>query len=657
MHQQPAHAPRGPKSFAKSFQRPGVSGTIRAPSRLVTLTALLPRRARPVFRRRIRGSGYDDRRMGGKATSKRDVRALGIAVGLAALVLAIYGRLHGHEFLILDDDQYITNNGHVRLGLSAEGFRWAFTHVHAANWHPLTWLSHMSDWELFGAEPAGHHLVSVALHAANAVLLFFVWRTMTGALVPPSLVAALFAIHPLHVESVAWAAERKDVLSGLFWMTTLLAYAWYARRPGAGRYVTVLLSLAFGLMAKPMLVTLPFVLLLLDVWPLGRWPRPGLAADRPRFPARRPGILLLEKVPMLVLAAASSVLAVTAQHVGGSVSTFVSVPLGMRLANAVVSYAAYLGKGLWPARLAYFYPHPAEAIRLPVTFLVATAVSALLLAALTFFALRARSRPYLAVGWLWYLGTLVPVIGLVQVGGQAMADRYTYLPLIGIYVAVAWGLRDLITRRPAWVRGLATAVVLALAVLAVVSWRQAGTWKTNRTLFEHALRVTTDNYVAHTHLGTVLNAELDLDGAEAHYEEALRIRPGFADTHNGLGIVFGKRRDLDEAVRHFERAIAVAPEHPDAHHNLGLVYRSRGRLDDAAARFTEALRLRPDFVKALLGLGQIAEARGNLPEAAARYGRALEINPGYEPARTALERLSTRRSAPVNRSIDSPQYR
>jgi Tfp pilus assembly protein PilF len=595
--------------------------------------------------------------MGGKATSKHDLRALGIAVGLAALVFAVYGRLHGHEFLFLDDDQYITNNGYVRMGLSAEGLGWAFTHFHAANWHPLTWLSHMLDWELFGAVPAGHHLASVGLHVANAVLLFFAWRAMTGTLWPPALVSALFAVHPLHVESVAWAAERKDVLSGLFWMTTLLAYAWYARRPGAGRYVTVLLSLALGLMAKPTLVTLPLVLLLLDVWPLGRWPRLGRAADQPGFPERRPGILLLEKAPMLALAAVSSVLTVTAQHVGGSVSTFASVPLGMRVANAAVSYAAYLGKTVWPARLAYFYPHPVEAIEVPATFFIATAFSALLLAALTLFALRARSRPFLAVGWLWYLGTLVPVIGLIQVGGQAMADRYTYLPLIGVYVAVAWSLHDLVTRRPTWVRGLAAAVALALAVLAVVSWRQAGTWKTNRTLFEHALRVTTDNYVAHTHLGTVLNAEMDLDGAEAHYVEALRVRPGFADAHNGLGTVFGKRRDLDEAARQFESAIAAAPEHPDAHHNLGLVYLSQRRLDEAAARFSEALRLRPDFVKALVALGQIAQARGNLPEAAARYRRALEINPGYEPARAALERLSTRRNAPVNRSIDSPQYR
>ena len=345
---------------------------------------------------------------------------------------------------------------------------------------------------------------------------------------------------------------------------------------------------------------------------------------------------------MLALAATSSVLTVLAQRAGGSVSTFESVPVGMRVANAVVSYAAYLWKTLWPVDLAYFYPHPAEAAELPATFFAATAVSAVLLVALTFFSLRDRARPYLAVGWLWYLGTLVPVIGLFQVGGQAMADRYVYLPLIGIYVAAAWGLRDLTSRKPALAPILKICLPAALVALAVISWHQVDTWRTSRTLFEHALQVTRDNYVAHTHLGTVLNIANDVDGAESHYAEALRIRPDFADAHNALGIVFGKRRDLDRAAAQFERAIAVAPGHADAHYNLGLVYRSRGRLDDAAARFNEALRLRPDFAKAWVGLGQVSEARGNLAEAASRYERALQIEPGHEPARAALERLTSR---------------
>jgi hypothetical protein len=402
--------------------------------------------------------------MGERATSQPDIRALWVAVSLVAVVFAIYSRVHGHPFLLLDDDQYITNNGYVRQGLSVEGLRWAFTQFHAANWHPLTWLSHMMDWELFGAEASGHHLMSVALHAANAVVLLFALRSMTGTLWPSALVAALFAIHPLRVESVAWAAERKDVLSGLLCMTTLLAYAWYARRPGVGRYVAVLVSFALGLMAKPMLVTLPFVLLLLDVWPLRRWPTLAGASDTSRFSTRASGPLLLEKVPLLVLTLASSVLTVMAQRVGGAVSTTESVSFGMRLANAVVSYATYLWKTVWPASLAYFYPHPAEAAEAPAAFFIATGISLVVIGMLTVLAFRDRSRPYVAVGWLWFLGMLVPVIGMFQVGSQAMADRYAYLPLIGIYIVIGWGLRDLAHRQP----GLAP--LLKLVVPATTTW-------------------------------------------------------------------------------------------------------------------------------------------------------------------------------------------
>jgi tetratricopeptide (TPR) repeat protein len=557
------------------------------------------------------------------ATPARASVAAWIAIGLIVVVFAIYAQVGAHEFLILDDDQYVTDNGHVRQGLTLDGVRWALASFHAANWHPLTWISHMLDVELFGLDPGAHHLVGVTLHALCAVLLFLALRTMTGATWRSACVAALFAVHPLRVESVAWVAERKDLLAGLFWMTTLWAYAAYVRRPDTRRYTLVLVSFVLGLMSKPMLVTLPFVLLLLDIWPLER-------RDRPR---------LLEKLPLFALATASSVVTVIAQRAGGSVSSVESVPFAMRLANAVASYGTYLWKTLLPLELAYFYPHPAGASNIPTSFRVVTIGSAALLALASYFVYRRRDRPWLAVGWLWFLGTLVPVIGLFQVGAQAHADRYTYLPLIGIYIAAVWGLAELTDRQPGLTPVVKLGAPIVLVVLSFLTWHQVSTWKDSRTLFEQAIAVTRDNHVAHTHLGTVLNVAGDLPGAEAQYREALRIEPDYADAHSALGIVFGKRGDLSQAARHFEQAVAAAPRHADAHYNLGLVLRSRGDLDGAQTRFREALRLRPGFVRAWFGLGQIRETRGDRAGALDSYRRALAINPAYEPAAAALQRL------------------
>ena len=500
----------------------------------------------------------------------------------------------------------------------------------------------MLDVELFATDAGKHHLVGVALHAANAVLLLLVLRWMTGATWRPALVAALFAVHPLRVESIAWASERKDLLAGLFWMTTLAAYAWYARRPGVGRYLTVVLSLGLGLMAKPMLVTLPFVLLLLDCWPLRRWSLLGIDGERSQPRPVKPGRLLLEKLPLLALAAGSSAVTILAQGAGAAISTTDAVPLGLRAVNACASYGRYLWKTLWPANLAYFYPHPAGSPDAGSGFWLTAAISVVALVGISYLILRDRSRPQLAVGWLWFLGTLVPVLGLFQVGAQAWADRYAYLPLIGIYIALAWGLAELAARWPGRSVAIHAGVALVVTLLAIVAAKQAATWRNSRTLFEHAVEVTRNNHVARTHLGTVLNVAGDLPGAEAHYRAALAIEPDYADAHSALGIVFGKRGDLSRAASHFERAVQAAPQHPDGHYNLGLVLRSRGDLDGAERLFREAIRLRPGFAKAWSGLGQLQEARGDPAGAIEHHRRALAINPAHEPSRRALDRLGSR---------------
>jgi tetratricopeptide (TPR) repeat protein len=557
-----------------------------------------------------------------------DLRTLGLCLALVAAVCAVYGQTAGHEFLLLDDDQYVSANGHVQGGLSAAGVRWAFTAFHAANWHPLTWISHMLDVELFGDWPGGHHLSSVALHAVNAVLLLLALHRMTGAFWPSALTAALFAVHPLRVESVAWVAERKDVLSGLFCMTTLLAYGAYARRPGVARYVPVFVSLALGLMAKPMLVTLPFALLLLDVWPLRRW------AD-----ARASRRLILEKLPLLALAAASSAVTVLAQQSGAAVSTLQHVPFLLRVENAAVACVMYLAKTTLPVKLSYLYPHPGLDPGVPPSFHALAVAAAAALGLVTWLVLRARGRPHLAVGWFLYLGGLVPVLGLFQVGSQAFADRYAYLPLIGIYGMVAWGLRDLATRRPALLPGLKVGAPIVLVALAAASWNQVRVWRDSRSLFEHAVRVDPANFVARTSLGTLRNLAGDLEAATREYELALRVRPDHADALSALGVVRAKRGDLAGAQELLERAVSAFPSHPDAHYNLGLVLQGRGRIAEARAHYAEAARLRPGFVLAHYALGDVLAREGDRDGAAARFRRVLEIDPGHAGAREWLRRL------------------
>jgi tetratricopeptide (TPR) repeat protein len=580
------------------------------------------------------------------------------ALCLVLLVLLLYAPVKRHEFVNYDDDRYVTENPHVRSGLTADGVRWAFKSLHASNWHPLTWLSHMLDVELYGLEPGGHHMTSVMLHAINAVLLLLALGVLTGRFWPALTVALLFAVHPLRVESVAWVAERKDLLAGLFWMLTLLAYGLWARRRGAVRYGLVLACFVLGLTAKPMLVTLPFVLLLLDVWPLRRTEAETVRA------------LLVEKLPLFVLSAASVAITLVAQQRGGAMQVSEMWTLSQRLANALIAWVAYLWKTIWPAKLACFYPHPA-AVGAGDPFLLKALGAAFLLVIVTAHIVSARRRrPYLAVGWFWYLGTLIPVIGIVQVGGQAMADRYTYLPLIGIYIAVAWGLAEWVDRDARRRVVAVGAVAIAVVALAAVTWVQIGHWRNGQTLFEHALRVTRDNYVARNNLGSVFESRGELETAAGQFEEALRIRDDFAPAHNNLGLVLTKQGkpsraiehllravrldpgsaeaqanlgsalqqqgDLDRAAEHFERAVQLEPGHARAHNNIGIIFERRGDLDGAQARYEKALQIAPDFAEAHSNLGNVLLARGDLVGARARYESALQSRPDFAGAQNNL---------------------
>jgi tetratricopeptide (TPR) repeat protein len=547
---------------------------------------------------------------------------------LTLATLSVYGQVAGHDFVNFDDPDYVSANPRVLGGLSWSNCAWAFRTMHAANWHPLTWLSLQLDAHLFGPGPRGFHLTNVALHLANTLLLFLVLRGLTAAPWRSGVVAALFALHPLHVESVAWVAERKDLLSALFWMLTLAAYGWYVRRPGWLRYGLVVLPFALGLMAKPMLVTLPCVLLLLDAWPLGRWPGPFSARALPR--------LALEKLPLFALSAASSAVTCYAQQSWGAFKALEHLSLAERAANAVVSYVGYLRMMFWPSDLAAFYPYRHNVLG---PWQVAGAVI-LLLTVSALVGWQARRRPYLAVGWLWYLGTLVPVIGLVQVGAQAMADRYTYVPLIGPSVMLAWGLADLTAsagvgaaavngRRPLQT-ALVPAVVVILVACAGSTWQQVRCWRNPLTLWEHALREQPST-LARTQLGLALIGQGRLDEGIACFREATRLaddeRHLLATVHVNLGMVLLKTGHLDEAVTHSIEAVRLEPGLATAHNNWGVALERQGKLAEAVEHYEEALRLDPTYANAHNNLGTVQVMQGCIAEAVASYRQAVRCGP------------------------------
>jgi protein O-mannosyl-transferase len=604
-------------------------------------------------------------------------RTLAVAAGLAIATVLVYLPVLGHGFVTYDDPRDVTDNALVKQGLTWAGLRYAFTTGTGGNWNPLVWLSHMLDCQLWGLAAGGHHATDLVLHTTSAVLLLTVLARMTGALGASAFVAGAFALHPLHVESVAWAVERKDTLSGLFWMLTLWAYCRYAERPGPARYALVALAFACGLMSKPMVVSLPLVLLFLDYWPLGRLtpepvpaPAPAPAAGRkgratkpappPPDPRRIVVRLVLEKMPLFALVVVASGVAVEMQRQVGAVMSLGAAPLSLRLENALHSYVAYLAKTFWPTGLAVFYPYPkgytpAEVVGAAT---VLAALSALAVA-------RVRRQPYLVVGWLWYLITLVPAIGLVQVGDQAMADRFTYLPLIGVFLAVAWAAADLLDARIAAAAGAA-----ALAACAVLTHVQLGHWETSETLYTHALAVTADNHMMHYNLGRWLEDQHRKDEAIEHYLAAARVNPGFYPPRNQLALLYAERGQTDDAIRNYREALRIEPNNAGAHNNLANFLADHGRGEEAVQEFRAAVRLKPDYVEAysnmalaLVKLGRydeaVAEARaaiqrsprfaqahnvlgtalakqGKAAEAVAEYREALRLMPGWPPAERRL---------------------
>ncbi|MCG6535127.1 MAG: tetratricopeptide repeat protein [Syntrophales bacterium LBB04] len=559
-------------------------------------------------------------------TSKinRNYLVLAICIALAITTFAVFWQVGNHEFISFDDNDYVTENRYVQDGLTLKGIAWAFSEPHAHNWHPLTWLSHMLDCQLFGLNPGRHHLVNLFFHVANTILLFLILRRMTNTLWQSAFVAGLFALHPLHVESVAWVAERKDVLSTFFWMLTMGAYVYYVERPGYKKYLFVLVFFLLGLMSKPMLVTLPFVLLLLDYWPLKRLQTAkagaGIAAAAPQRASRakkkkksrqQPGRdtvntkstvgyralwpeirpLLKEKIPFFVVAIIFCFVTFYAQH--RVVKPMELYPLDGRIANAVISYVSYIGKMLWPLKLSIFYPYVGVA---PLSWQAVSA--ALLLMVATYLTIRAARRfPYLIVGWLWYLGTLVPVIGLVQVGLQSMADRYTYVPLIGIFIMIAWGVPELLN---SWRYGrfaIAYAAVAILLACIIMTYVQIGFWRNNIILYEHAIRVTSENAWAQNNLGFALALQGKREEAIAHFQKAISINNP-ADAHYNLGTMLASQGKLDEAIYQFHESIRISPDYAKAHNNLGNALLYQGRLDEAIASYREAMRLNPDYTLA-----------------------------------------------------------
>jgi protein O-mannosyl-transferase len=514
------------------------------------------------------------------------IKQIILSLILVVISLSIYWQTSTHGFYLYDDGDYVVNNSLILKGITPEGIKWAFSSFHSGNWHPLTWLSHMLDVQLFGVKASGHHLVNLLLHVVNALLVFFLLMRLTSELWRGFAVALLFAIHPLHVESVAWIAERKDLLSGLFFLLTLLAWERYARKQSIISYLCSLLLFALGLMSKPMLVTLPFILLLLDWWPLGR------------FDAQfRPARLFAEKIPFFMLSLASSIVTFLAQNQAGAVVSFIRSPLPLRLANAVVSYGLYIKKMMWPNDLAVFYPSP-------------TAISwwqpaawGMVLIGVSIVLLKVRKRyPYLVVGWLWYLGMLVPVIGVIQVGAQAMADRYTYLPLLGLFIMISWGTGEAATR-VARKTAIAACAVVVIGLLTFCAWQQAGLWKSNILLFSRALEKAPVTSLALTNLakayiaeGTELKERWDLDGALKLFNlAAVRSTGSVAATaHSNIGLILAMQGKNAEAERAYATSLQYDTTYTEAYYNMGLLHLGEGRLHEAATCFREVVRLDPE---------------------------------------------------------------
>jgi protein O-mannosyl-transferase len=508
-----------------------------------------------------------------------------ICLTLASVTFAVYYDVRSFGFVNFDDPEYISGNPNIQAGITLKSIEWALTADYAANWHPLTWLSHMLDCQLFGLNPAGHHIVNLIFHIANTLLLFLILKRMTGALWQSAFVAALFALHPLHVESVVWITERKDVLSTFFWLLTMAAYLRYVKKPNIARYLPALMLFALGLMAKPMLVTLPFVLLLLDYWPLGRIGR---------FNWRVFYRLILEKIPFIFLSAASSVITFLAQRSSEATVSLALFPLKSRILNAVISYSGYIEKMFFPARLAFFYPN--QGPNISVFYAV---ISAVFLLAVTILIFRfAANHRYLVTGWFWYIGTLVPVIGVVQVGSQVMADRYSYITLTGLFIIIAWGLPELLAKWPYRKIAISFASLAVLFALTVCTYFQTRYWKDSISLFQHALQVTKDNLPANLGITPMLLEQGRFEEAIWHYSQALRINPDSVEALSGLGVTLCRVGRVDESFVYYERALRLQPQNAIVHSNLGVALYTHGKYDEAIAHFKQALEIDPNYTDA-----------------------------------------------------------
>jgi tetratricopeptide (TPR) repeat protein len=567
-----------------------------------------------------------------------------LAAGLLiATTIIIYWPATRCVFINFDDDLYVTSNIHVQNGLTLENIKWVFLNPVASNWHPLTVLSHMLDCQFFGLNPWGHHLTSILLHALNVALVFGLLQLLTGAMWRSLLVAVLFAVHPLHVESVVWVAERKDVLSGCFGLLALLFYARYARKAAVASrkpeargdpvlefrsatldYVLALFFFALGLMSKAMLVTWPFVMLLLDYWPLQR-------IENSEFRIQKLKWLLLEKIPFFALAAVDGFITLAVQHYTGAVAAVDSLPPGARIGNALISYCRYLGKLIFPTNLAVFYPHPGywPLVEVLLAGLLITGISVLLF-------VKRRSHPFLLAGWLWFVGTLVPVIGLVQVGEQSLADRYAYLPSLGIFIIIVWGGYELTRRGRHQVMAWLVAGSVAIVPCILLTRQQIGYWQDSETLFRHALAVTGNNWLAHGNLGTALSKKGQTIAAIGQYQEAIHLKPDDPVAHNNLGIVLDRDGRTGEAIQQYQEAIRLNPNYAEAHYNLGLALDKKGQSDEAIHQYQEVLRLNPDHADAHNNLGVDLDQKGQIDEAIRQFQEALRLNPDHADAHNNL---------------------
>jgi tetratricopeptide (TPR) repeat protein len=603
-----------------------------------------------------------------------------ICIVLSLLTLALYWPVREHSFINYDDPDYVAANPIVQNGLTGEGIKWAFTTTHSFNWHPLTWISHMLDFQLFGMNPGAHHLVNVALHLANSLLLFWVLMRVTGAPWRSGFVAAMFAWHPLHVESVAWACERKDVLSTLFWMLATLFYVRYAQakqnsksRAPARDYWLAIGSFALGLTAKPMLVTLPFVFLLMDVWPLRRFgdSTKSKAKEIPVAVFRR---LILEKLPFFALTAISCVVTFLVQRREGAVVKLDHFPVMDRILNAIVSYARYLGKTVWPADLVIFYEPPQRwgFLIVTVSLLLIVLISALVV-------WQIKKRPYLFVGWCWFLGSLVPVIGIVQVGMQSIADRYMYVPMIGLLIAISWGMADLSLRFSIFKNALVIAAPLSLAACLGLTASQLKHWKDSETLFQHVLKVNSNNVLArvmlgnacisvgkfdegtfhfrqalerqpnfpevHFNLGNALMAQKQINEAIAEYQIAMQQKPDYTDARGNFAVALGMQGRLDEAVQQYQLALQTAPNEPDLLRNLAIDLTTLRRFDEAQSHLQRVIAVNPNDPLAYFLLGDVGAAQGKWADAAASYAKALQAKPDYAEAQQKLAAAQQRAAA------------